>query len=65
MSKDGPDTPQTVSRSSFAFLSGTFLSRLTGLGRDTALAVAFGSNPAIAAFMVAFRFANLIRRLFG
>ncbi len=29
------------------------------------MAVAFGSNPAIAAFMVAFRFANLIRRLFG
>lgn len=67
MSKDGPnpDSPQTVSRSSFAFLSGTFLSRLSGLGRDTAMAVAFGSNPAIAAFMVAFRFANLIRRLFG
>ncbi len=59
------DTPKTVSRSTFAFLSGTFLSRLTGLGRDTAMAVAFGSNPAIAAFMVAFRFANLLRRLFG
>lgn len=59
------DSPKTVSRSTFAFLSGTFLSRITGLGRDTAMAVAFGSNPAIAAFMVAFRFANLIRRLFG
>jgi putative peptidoglycan lipid II flippase len=66
MSQAGPsDTPQTVSRSSVAFLSGTFLSRLTGLGRDTAMAIVFGSNPAIAAFMVAFRFANLIRRLFG
>lgn len=60
-----PDTPRTISRSSFAFLSGTFLSRLTGLGRDAAMAFAFGSNPAIAAFMVAFRFTNLIRRLFG
>jgi putative peptidoglycan lipid II flippase len=59
------DTPKTVSRSTFAFLSGTFLSRITGLGRDTAMAFAFGSHPAIAAFMVAFRFANLIRRLFG
>ena len=59
------DTQKTISRSSFAFLSGTFLSRLSGLGRDTAMAVAFGSNPAIAAFMVAYRFANLIRRLFG
>jgi putative peptidoglycan lipid II flippase len=66
MSQDGPsDTPQTVSRSSVAFLSGTFLSRLSGLGRDTAMAVVFGSHPAIAAFMLAFRFANLIRRLFG
>jgi putative peptidoglycan lipid II flippase len=59
------DTPQTVSRSSVSFLSGTFLSRLSGLGRDTVMAVIFGSHPAIAAFMVAFRFANLIRRLFG
>lgn len=66
MSQDGPsDSPQTVSRSSLAFLSGTFLSRLTGLGRDTVMAVAFGTHPAIAAFIVAFRFANLIRRLFG
>jgi putative peptidoglycan lipid II flippase len=60
-----PDTPKTVSRSTFAFLSGTFLSRLLGLGRDMAMAFAFGSHPAIAAFMVAFRFSNLIRRLFG
>src|SRR5581483_5358829 len=59
------DTPKTVSRSTFAFLSGTFLSRLSGLGRDMAMAVAFGSSPAIAAFMVAFRFSNLLRRLFG
>jgi putative peptidoglycan lipid II flippase len=63
---DGPaDTPKTVSRSTFAFLSGTFLSRLSGLGRDASMAIAFGSNPAIAAFMMAFRFSNLIRRLFG
>ncbi len=65
MSQDGPDSTKTVSRSSMAFLSGTFLSRLTGLGRETAMAVVFGSAPAVAAFIVAFRFANLIRRLFG
>jgi putative peptidoglycan lipid II flippase len=59
------DSPKTVSRSTFAFLSGTLLSRLSGLGRDTAMAITFGSHPAIAAFMVAFRFANLLRRLFG
>ena len=59
------DTPKTVSRSTFAFLSGTFLSRVLGLGRDMSMAIAFGSSPAIAAFMVAFRFSNLIRRLFG
>jgi len=62
---NSPDTSQSVSRSSTAFLSGTLLSRLTGWGRDTAMAVAFGSHPAIAAFMVAFRLANLIRRLVG
>lgn len=66
MTFSGPlDTQKTLSRSTLAFLSGTLLSRITGLGRDIAMAIVFGSNPAIAAFMVAFRFANLIRRLFG
>jgi putative peptidoglycan lipid II flippase len=46
-------------------LTGTLLSRLSGLGRDVAMAFCFGSAPAIAAFMVAFRFAYLLRRLFG
>ena len=59
------DSPRAVSRSSTSFLTGTLLSRLSGLGRDMAMAFAFGSQPAIAAFMVAFRFANAIRRLFG
>ena len=59
------DSSRTVFRSSVAFLTGTFLSRVSGLGRDMAMAFAFGSGGAIAAFMVAFRFANLIRRLFG
>ncbi len=59
------DTPKSISRSTCSFLTGTFLSRVTGLGRDMTMAFCFGSNPAVAAFMVAFRFANLIRRLFG
>jgi putative peptidoglycan lipid II flippase len=59
------DTSRAISRSSFAFLTGTVLSRLTGFCRDVAMAYYFGSSASIAAFMVAFRFANLIRRLFG
>ncbi len=59
------DTPRAVARSSLAFFTGTLLSRVSGLGRDMAMAFAFGSDPAIAAFMVAFRLANAIRRLFG
>lgn len=59
------DTPKTVTRSAFHFLSGTLLSRLTGLGRDMSMAFCFGSDPGVAAFMVAFRFANLLRRLVG
>src|ERR1700691_2764023 len=59
------DSSRTVARSSTSFLTGTLLSRLSGLGRDMAMAFAFGSQPAIAAFLVAFRFANAIRRLFG
>lgn len=59
------DTSQLVSKSAFSFLSGTLLSRISGMLRDMTMAFCFGSNPAIAAFMVAYRFANLIRRLFG
>lgn len=59
------DNQQLVSKSALRFLSGTFLSRCSGLGRDLSMAFYFGSDPAVAAFMVAFRFANLFRRLFG
>lgn len=41
------------------------MSRLTGMGRDVAMAFCFGSAPEIAAFMVAYRLANLFRRLLG
>ncbi len=59
------DTISTLTRSAKIFLSGTFLSRFSGMVRDMSMAFCFGSHPAIAAFMVAFRFSHLFRRLFG
>ncbi len=47
------------------FFSGTLLSRISGLGRDLVMAISFGDLPQVAAFMVAFRFSNLLRRLLG
>ncbi len=59
------DTPQFVSRSAFRFFSGTFLSKVTGMLRDMAMAFYFGTSPALAAFLLTFRFVYLARRLFG
>lgn len=59
------DTIHTIRRSSRRFFSGTLLSRCTGMFRDISMAYVFGTQPSIAAFMVAFRFAHLLRRLFG
>lgn len=59
------DTTHTIYRSARHFLAGTFLSRISGLFRDMAMAFCFGSSPEIAAFMVAYRLANLFRRLLG
>jgi putative peptidoglycan lipid II flippase len=59
------DTIQTIRRSSYRFFSGTLLSRFTGMMRDMSMAYVFGTKPSIAAFMVAFRLAHLLRRLFG
>ena len=47
------------------FFSGIMLSRISGLGRDLVMAYAFGDHPAVAAFLIAFRFSNLLRRFFG
>lgn len=47
------------------FVSGVFLSRVSGLGRDLMMAFAFGDHPSVAAFMIALRFSNLLRRFFG
>lgn len=54
-----------ISKSAVAFFSGTLLSRITGMCRDIVMAVFLGTTAALASFMVAYRFANLIRRLFG
>ncbi|MEM8727583.1 MAG: lipid II flippase MurJ [Chlamydiota bacterium] len=47
------------------FFSGMILSRISGLGRDLSMAYAFGDHPMVAAFIVAFRFATVLRRFFG
>lgn len=59
------DTPQSLSRSALRFFSGTMLSRVSGLARDMSMAFCFGTSPALAAFLLAYRFVYLIRRLFG
>ncbi len=59
------DTNKTIFHSAKRFLSGTLISRFTGLFRDVAMAFAFGTHGSIAALMVAFRFAHLFRRLLG
>lgn len=59
------DSQKTISKSVSSFFFGTLLSRITGLFRDIALAFFFGSGPFISAFMVAYRLANLFRRIFG
>lgn len=35
------------------------------MGRDLVMAFAFGDHASVAAFMVAFRLSNLLRRLLG
>ncbi|MEO1649998.1 MAG: murein biosynthesis integral membrane protein MurJ [Pseudomonadota bacterium] len=43
----------------------TLVSRVLGFGRDVLVAAALGTGPVADAFVVAFRFPNLFRRLFG
>ena len=59
------DSIHSIKRSAFRFLSGTALSRMTGMVRDMVLAYAFGTHPALAALFVAFRLSSVCRRLFG
>jgi putative peptidoglycan lipid II flippase len=59
------DAPKTVARSAIQFFLGTILSRFSGLFREVALGAWFGATPVLAAFFVAYRFSQLLRRLFG
>lgn len=59
------DTSRSVFRSAVHFFSGTLFSRLSGMIRDIAMAFYFGTSPVLAGFMLAYRFAYLMRRLFG
>lgn len=59
------DSTQSILRSARRFFSGTILSRVTGLLRDVAMASAFGTQEATAAFLVAFRLSHLLRRVLG
>lgn len=53
----------TLAKSSFLFATGTFLSRITGVIRESVLAGAFGANALMDAFIVANRIPNLLREL--
>ncbi len=59
------DTTQTVWRSARLSLLGTLFSRFSGLFRDLAMAFTFGASAEMGAFFVAYRLANLFRRLLG
>ena len=50
-------------RSSAIFSAMTFISRVSGLVRDQIYGIVFGASPAMAAFLVAFRIPNFMRRL--
>ena len=47
------------------YMSGTALSRIFGMIRDVLTAAIYGTSPAIATFFIAYRFANLFRRIFA
>lgn len=59
------DTTHSIFRSAARFFSGTMLSRITGMLRDIIMAFAFGTQDAVAALLVAFRWSHLLRRLLG
>lgn len=59
------DSTRSIAKGAKHFFSGTLISRVTGLAREVAMAAAYGTNPLVAAFWMAFRFSHLLRRLFG
>ena len=56
---------QRLGRPMLIVSCGILLSRLLGLVRDIVFAKQWGTETAIAAFMVAFTIPNLLRALFG
>lgn len=63
--KNFPDSSAFVSRSAFRFFSGTLLSRVSGMFRDVIMAFFFGTSASLAAFLLAYRFVYLLRRVFA
>ncbi|MBX9745147.1 MAG: murein biosynthesis integral membrane protein MurJ, partial [Chlamydiales bacterium] len=61
----GMDTTYSILRSAKHFFCATFISRVSGFCRDMAMAFCLGSSVEVGAFLVAFRLANLFRRLLG
>ena len=59
------DSTQTIVSSSNRFFCGTLISRFSGMLREVVMAAIFGCSPTVAAFLMAFRFSNMLRRLFG
>ncbi len=56
---------QSIKKLVWQFMSGNFLSKVSGMARDVTMAYFFGADAVVAAFIVAYRMANLLRRLFG
>ena len=54
-----------IKRSTNSFFFGTLISRVTGFLRDICMAFTFGVDVNIAIFLLAFRLAHLLRRIFG
>jgi putative peptidoglycan lipid II flippase len=59
------DHQKSVVKSALQFFFGTVLSRFSGFFREVALSAWFGATPLMASFFIAYRFSQLLRRLFG
>jgi putative peptidoglycan lipid II flippase len=59
------DTSRSVVSLAQRFFLGTLLSRFSGLIREMLMASCFGATPELACFLLAYRLANLLRRLLG
>lgn len=59
------DSNKSIAKSATSFLAGTLLSRFGGVVREMLLARFFGTHATYAAFVMAYRFASILRRIFG